>query len=310
MTMFIIKRLDATGSIPYESLTFQYARPLLNHLDNSRTGFAIGAEWMEGTSKTEAAGLLVIHCPEGGKSAEVVSLFVKAKFRRRGIATELLRQAETILQEMRCSKLTLIYYSGKAITSAVEAFLHREGWSVPEIEGKVYQTDARIAAASWIRKTGMPSGMQSFYWHEISEEEKARLGKLEGSLYPAFLSPFKSNLPLEESNSLGLRIRGETVGWCMTYRIAKDTLLYDSVYISPEFRLSGCAFMLVAQSISIQLECKIPHAIFAVNHQSPYMGKMLDRWLAPYTTGISERKAAYKDLSAAGGGLLDSSGNG
>ncbi|MBB6673761.1 GNAT family N-acetyltransferase [Cohnella nanjingensis] len=306
--MFIVKRLDAAGSTPYASLTFSYARSLLKRLDDSGTGFAVGAEWTEEAGKPEAAGLLVLHCPEDGRDAEVVSLFVAAKFRRRGIATELLRQAEILLQAKRCPKLILVYYSGKAITPALEALLHREGWSEPATEGKVYQTDASIAAASWIRKTAMPGGMESFYWHELRAEERVRLRRLEGHLYPAFLSPFKPNLPLE-SNSLGLRMGGVTVGWCITYRIANDTVLYDSVYITPALRLSGCAFMLVAQSISMQLESRIPRAIFAVNRQSAEMGRMLDRWLAPYATGVSERKTAYKDLGATGGERLGGSGN-
>ncbi|NBD25159.1 GNAT family N-acetyltransferase [Paenibacillus glycinis] len=296
--MFIVNRLDAAGSAPYESLTFQYARPLLRGLDQAGGTIAVGAEWTEGNMK-EAAGLLVINVREA--AAEVVSVFVAAKFRRRGIGSALFHRAEAILRGMGIAKLSFVYYSGKAITPALEAFLNRGGWSEPIMDGKVYKTDARIAEASWIRKTAMPAGMRSFYWHELSGEEKDRLAKLEGSLYPAFLSPFKTRLTLEESNSLGLRIRGKTVGWCMTYRIAGDTLLYDSVYIAPEYRLSGVAFMLVAQSVLIQLERNIPNAIFAVNRESPFMRKMLDRWLAPYATGISERNIAYKDLSASGG---------
>ncbi|QHW32317.1 GNAT family N-acetyltransferase [Paenibacillus rhizovicinus] len=297
--MLIVKRLDPAACMPYETLTYHYARSLLYREDGGRTSFAVGAEWTEwseGTSKAKAVGLVVIHFREDGGNAEVVSVFVKAAYRRQGIGTALLREAERILRDMPCERLSFTYYSGKAITPAVEAFLHREGWSEPVSEGKVYQTDKRIADAAWIRKTAMPKGMRSFYWHEIGPEEKARLLEAEGSLYPAFLSPFKSKLPAEESNSLGLRLHGETVGWCMTYRIADDTVLYDSVYVTPELRLSGCAFMLIAQSISIQLERGIPKAIFAVNNEAPFMRKMLDRWLMPYATGVSERRAAYKTI--------------
>ncbi|MCC3372466.1 N-acetyltransferase [Cohnella sp. REN36] len=300
--MFTVKRLDAAGSARYAMLTFSYARPLLERLDDPGNCFAVGAEWTEDDGQSAAAGLLVVRGSDDGGEAEVVSLFVVAKFRRRGIATVMLRHAEDLLRERRCPKLGLVYYSGKTATPAVEALLHREGWSAPSVEGKVYQTDARISAASWVRKTGMPGGMETFFWHELREEEKVRLRRLEGHQYPAFLSPFKPNLPPEESNSLGLRLGGVTVGWCITSRIAADTVLYDSVYVTPALRLSGCAFMLVAQSISLQLERRIPRAIFAVNRQSEEMGSMLDRWLAPYATGVSERKMAYKDLSAAGGG--------
>ncbi|MFK7692084.1 GNAT family N-acetyltransferase [Paenibacillus sp. HJGM_3] len=299
--MFHVSQLDSTTSPAYESLTFQYARPLLQQLNERPTSLALGAEWRDGARKTEAVGLLLLHCPAGSEGAEVVSLFVKAPYRRRGIGTALLRLAEGLLQERQRSKLSLIYYSGKPITPAIESFLHREGWSPPETEGKVYTADMRIAEAPWLQKTGMPSGMRSFYWQELPGEEKTRLEKLEGSLYPAYLSPFKAVLPLEKRNSLGLRARGETVGWCITYRIAEDTVLYDSVYIAPEYRLSGCAFMLIAQSISIQLEHRIPRAIFAVNREAPFMRRMLDRWLGPYTTGISERKSAHKDLCVKGG---------
>jgi GNAT superfamily N-acetyltransferase len=306
--MFHVSQLDTTSCPAYESLTFKYARPLLQQMDERPTCLALGAEWRDGTQRTEAAGLLLLHCPAGSAEAEVISLFVKAKYRRRGIGTALLRLAEGLLQERQRSKLGLIYYSGKPVTPAIESFLHREGWSRPETEGKVYTADMRIAEAPWLRKTGLPGGMRSFYWHELPEEDKSRLEKLEGCLYPGYLSPFKAMLPLEKRNSLGLRARGETVGWCVTYRIAEDTVLYDSVFIAPEYRLSGCAFMLIAQSIAIQLEHRIPRAIFAVNREALFMRQMLDRWLAPYTTGNSERKASYKDLSKRG--LAVGTGNG
>lgn len=296
--MYSVKRLRAAECSPYESLTYRYARPLLYRTDADSSVLVVGAEWTEGERQGEAAGLVVLQCGEAGGTAEVVSVFVKAAFRRRGIGSALLCEAERLLRDMHVGRLAFTYYSGKSITPALEAFLRREGWSEPMPEGKVYKTDARIAEAPWIRKTAMPKGMRSFYWHEIDREEKERLLALEGSLYPAFLSPFKTKLPPENGNSLGLRLRGETVGWCVNYRIAEDTVLYDSVFVTPELRLTGCAFMLVAQSIAIQLEQGIPNAIFAVNRQSPFMRNLLDRWLEPHAKSVAERRTAAKTISA------------
>jgi len=289
--LFAIKQLSSADALRYGSLTFRYVQPRLHRIDENPHIIAFGAE---STSSSRPIGLVVVERQPGIRVYNIISLFVEEEFRRLGLGSTLLKQVESSLQAEHCSTLKMIYYAGKAITPVLESFLHHTGWSPPSLEGKVYKADTRISGAPWLKKIGLPNTMSSFYWRDLCVEERKRLIELEDKLYLPFLSPFKKDLTLEASNSLGLKVEGETVGWCITYRIAEDTILYDSVFVKPEYQLSGCSFILLGQSIALQLEQQIPYAMFAVNESSPYMRKIVDRWLAPYTVQVSEKRLAIK----------------
>ncbi|MFC0328659.1 GNAT family N-acetyltransferase [Paenibacillus sepulcri] len=291
-----VKQLEAGDAAAYGPLTYQYVLPLLRDSRGHPSYTAIGAEMAEGA---EAAGLIVIYRQPGSGTAEVVSLFVKPNYRRMGIGTALLRQTEELLLRAGATRIRFVYYAGNRIKPAVEAFLQRNNGSPPVLEGKVYTADTRIADAPWLKKIELPQGLQSLLWRDLDSEAKNRLR--EGGGFPRFLSPFKPNLQLEESNSLAMMAGEEISGWCMTYRIAEDTILYDSVYVQEPYRLYGCAFILMAQSVLLQLERQIPFAKFAVNVETPSMLKMLDRRLAPYACRIVEKRAVCITLAHQGG---------
>jgi GNAT superfamily N-acetyltransferase len=291
--MVLLKRLGNEDACRYAALTFKYLVPRLERLDEEDHTIAFGLEMEEGSLKYPA-GLIVVQRNLEQNMAEVISLFVAKSYRQLGLGTALIRRMESYLQETDCIRMRVTYYAGKMITPVLESFLHSNGWSPSFVEGKVYKADKRISDAPWLKKIGLPASMSAHFWSEISDTEKSKLRSLENVLYPSFLSPFKTEHVMEKSNSLVLKVKGEIMGWCITYRIAEDTILYDSVFVVPEYHLSGCAFMLMSRTILLQLDQDIPYAMFAVNTDTLSMGKIVDRWLTPYIFHVSEKRASYK----------------
>jgi GNAT superfamily N-acetyltransferase len=190
------------------------------------------------------------------------------------------------------------YYSGKSSTSALEAFLHRNKWSPPSLTAKVYHIDRHIAEAPWLRNHPMPAGITVIHWTQLTSSQESELREQEGVLYPSFLSPFKTIAPLEKSNSVALEAEGRIVGWTITYRLSEDTVLYDAVFVTPQYQLSGLAFMLLSRSVTMQLDAGIPYGMFTVNVSTPFMLSIADRRLRPYAVKVSEKRAVYKILGS------------
>jgi GNAT superfamily N-acetyltransferase len=257
----------------------------------------VGAETAEG----EPVGLLVadLESDFAGKTAEVISLFVTAKYRRNGAGGALLNKAEAFLCRDGYEGISLIYYAGKEITPVLEAFLRRRAWSPPTMQSKVFRMDFRIfkSQAQWLKRITIPQGMSIFLWKDMHPNDKISILKLEGRQYPRFLSPFKTDMAPEEANSLGLTVGDEVVGWCTTYRIAEDTILYDSLYVHERYQGLGCAFALLAQAIELQSrDITVPFAMFVVNAISTGMMRMVERRFADCASQISERLAVFKRI--------------
>lgn len=191
--------------------------------------------------------------------------------------------------------LSLSYYSDKSSTDTIEALLHKEGWIQPQCESVVFHIHlgSGIAEATWLRERTIPNGLELFLWAD-QEEGQLRQSIETGELdFPSFLSPFKTFAPLEPSNSFGIQSTQGVQGWSMTYRLDEDTILYDALYIAPEYQQFGLAFQMLGRSIRVQTEAGIPHAMFTVNQSTPIMMKLSRQWLAPYSWKTSEKRSSH-----------------
>ncbi|MBP1989986.1 GNAT family N-acetyltransferase [Paenibacillus eucommiae] len=286
----------------YRGLMFGHLMPRLPELEAEGRLSVFGVELVPGSQDESCTpiGLVIAEqerVERETRAAHILSLFVHRGYRRAGLGSRLMSTLEQHLASQGVERLRFVYYSGKEITPALEAFISRSGWSAPSLEAKIYHIDKQIVHAPWLREHPLPAGIQAFPWGNLSQLNKARLLEQEGEMYPAFLSPFKSFAPLEAANSLGLETDGDIVGWIVNYRISEDTVLYDAVFITPKYQLSGLALLLLCRSILIQLETGIPYAMFTVNMSTPFMLSIAERRLRPYAKKVSEKRVVYKSIN-------------
>ncbi|CAH1195494.1 hypothetical protein PAECIP111893_00704 [Paenibacillus plantiphilus] len=252
----------------------------------------VGAE-AEGTP----VGLAVLELDPDERHAIVHCLFIAEGCRRQGLASDLMKTARLHCSKRNIASIKFAYYSGKAITPAIEAWLHKEGWSAPQLEAVIFHIDSSIAGAGWLRDRALPHGLSLLPWNHIDQNDRGLLAAGGTHAYPAFLSPFKTFAQLEQSNSLGLLSATGIEGWSIAYRIAPDTVLYDALFISPQYQQAGLALVMLSKSIQLQLEAGIPLGVFTVNMSTPVMMKLARQWLAPYAWKMSEKRSCYQQIT-------------
>lgn len=295
--MYKIKRLAPDDRLKYKPLMFQWLYLQLEQSIRSGQGqsrfMLIGAEVGDAP-----VGLAVLELREGAgaQCAMLQCLFVDKRWRRKGIASSIMEEVRSVCLEKQAQSLEVYYYSGKSSTEMIEAWLQKEGWSQPLCDAVVFHINSDIARASWLRERPLPSGLELFLWAEKKEHELKQSIEAAAAVFPDFLSPFKTFAALEPGNSLGLMSEQGIKGWSMTYRLTEDTILYDAVYIAPEYQQVGLAFHMLARSIRLQLEAGIPYGIFTVNRGTPVMMKLARQWLGPYSWKTSEKRICYLPL--------------
>lgn len=237
-------------------------------------------------------GLAMLEWDSAKRMAFMHSLYVVKGHRRRGLATRLLIHIRSFCQAHQIRLIRFTYYAQKATTSPIEAWLIRQGSTQPQMEALIFRIDRGIARAPWIKEKTLPAGLQLLPWFDIEDAERKKLFTEPRHAYPPFLSPFKTFASMEPLNSLGVLSPSGIEGWSISYRVRKDTILYDALYVAPIYQLSGLSLLMLSKAIRLHLEKveQIPFGLFAVNTSTPGMFKLARKWIGPYAAKISEKR--------------------
>lgn len=289
--MCTFKTLTITNWEPYRHLTFPSLSSVVEKLWGEERLHLVGVAF-SGTP----VGLAVLEYDEGKQVGYMHSLFIAKKHRRRGLATQLLNRIRYFCKEYKIRLIRFVYYAQNTVPSPARSWLIRQGGNKHEIETLIFHIDHRISQAPWIRERAVPAGLQLLPWKHIEDSELEKLHSDERYTYPSFLSPFKSFAPMELTNSFGLLSASGIEGWSISYRIRKDTILYDALYVVPEYQFTGLPLMMLSKAIRLHLEKieQIPFGLFAVNCSTPHMFNMAQKWIRPYAIKVSEKR--YCDL--------------
>jgi len=295
--MYSIIRLNSSTAQNYKSMTFPCLQPFLENLSTNGSLVAIGA-----VCSDQPIGLALADVREdtnGDYSAEVLSIFVVSSHRCRGIGTALLTAIENELYQRCCRKVLLVYRTGKPTTQALESLLQKRQWSPPQPRLLMYQaTPKRMMDAPWMHKYSLPTSFSAFLWSELTKNERMIIQQKQEAdqWYPESLSPFQDEEIIEPLNSLGLRYKGEVVGWMITHRLTPDTIRYTSLFIRQDFQNLGRAIPLLAKAIYLHNSSKVTKGIFVVEIENKPMCRFVKRRMAPYLTSITETRETFKLL--------------
>ena len=115
---------------------------------------------------------------------------------------------------------------------------------------------------------------------------------------PDILWPFQYEHDLEHCNSLGLRRKGEVVGWIITNRIATKAVRYTSAFIREEYRRPGRTFVLISEAVRRQAEALGYDSIgtFGVRMEQVAMVRLIERKLAPWLRSTIQTRVSQKLL--------------
>lgn len=286
----------------YQGLTFPLFRPLLQAIKPEGSIVAIAAN----SDSEQPIGLALAQILPDGKSAEVISIVVEPSYRSQGIGTALLTRLEEELTLRGCTSAKLDYTTGKPTTPAWERLLAKCNWTPAVLRYLVCKSDTQqILNAPFLHKEyRLPSSFTIFPWAEITPLERVALQQQQETQpwIEPFHIPFQHETPdLEPLNSLGLRYKGQVVGWVITHRIAADTIRYTSMFVKQDLQKMARGIALVIKAIQLQVEAvssgaNIPKAIWIVNHTNTGMVSFIKKHMEPYLTFLEENRASFKSL--------------
>ncbi|MEH2233750.1 MAG: TIGR03032 family protein [Nostoc sp.] len=213
------------------------------------------------------------------QQAEIISLFVLPEYRSQGIGTRLVAYLEQELAQQGCVEIILSYSTSTLTNVALEPVLQKLHWQPPQINLVLGKTATeKIAQAPWLNKYPLPPAFEVFPWLDVGLS----------------LPPNVEAHRLEPLNSLGLRYRGEVIGWVLTHRVAPDTIRYTTFSIAQAFEKRARGVWLLASAIRRQVDSGVPYLTGSVSYHYPRLLQFVERHLTPYLTGVGEVRQTSK----------------
>lgn len=252
----------------------------------------------------EAVGLVLAELPLAGSAEpEVLSLFVSAGHRGRGIATRLLQSCEREVARRGHSSLGVVYTAGAAGTPAVERILERLGWP-PSTQRtlSVRFTAEQARSFPWLNRYPLRTGCQIFPWTELTAEERKRLvaTQEERGWIADNLVPWRyDEETFEPTTSLGMRLAGEVVGWVINHATGPRTLRFTCSYIRKDLGRRGRLMPLVSESINRIDRTSFSECTFVVPLKHQTMVAFARRWIEPWASLVTETRGSFKRLDSA-----------
>lgn len=261
----------------------------------NRNLYAIGA-----TIDDKPVGLILSVLSQQEKAAEIVSFYVDEAYRKQDIASYLIEYMAQQLKSLDFRAIAIAYPDRTPETPAIENFLHKNGFSGKKMVLAEFMFDYSHFAPPWfIKKYVWPKEFQVFPWTELTLEEINLINtKFTNRYIPNVVYPFLGDSSFDPLNSLGLRHRGEVIGWVLTKRVQPEILCYENLYIDQEYQHKGYSIQLLVDSIRIHVENEVKWGLFKVNinEASARWLKFIRQRLAPYADHIYEYYQAFRPL--------------
>lgn len=293
--MYSLKLLTGQDVGCFSDLTFPYFRSRLTQESFSSRMLAVGA-----VLSGQPVGLVLAELKSDPRVAEIDSIDVIAQQRHVGIGTALLLRIERELVARGCSWAEIAYVTERPFTPIVEGLLRKTGWPEPAPRATICKTDYdQLSHAPWMKRIDFPAPFQVFPWKDLTTRERADILESQACAewFPEALNPFVKERVVDPMVSLGLRYRGQVVGWFIAQQVSEDTLSGGPLFVKKEFEARGRAISLLAQAIHASRNAGRRKFIFGVSFERPLMIRFVQNRMARYLTSIQTTKGSRKRLT-------------
>lgn len=283
---------DTDSALLFNQLTFRTYRNHLETISINENIIAIGA-----SVQSQPVALILVEINEH-RLAKILSIFVKPAYRNQGIGTSLLARLEHQLHLKECQSVKVVYITDEQNTIALESLLSKFHWTKPTSRMLVCKTNIyRVAQAPWMKLSKLPSAYEILPWVKITSKERIALQKQENNWIAKDANPFNHETDLEPLNSLGLRYKGQVVGWMICHRLSEDTIRYTCGYVRPDLQKMGRFIPLLVRAIRLQTEAKIPRGTWTTAFFHASFADFVQKHMQPYLDSLEQSKESYKLLS-------------
>jgi hypothetical protein len=245
------------------------------------------------------SGLIAASLFPAEKTSAVLSVFIKKGCRKKGIGTGMFEILEKFLKENGYKKIIIEFIRNTRQTNFLEKILNSSGWEKPELRTLLCRIHyKKLLKSGWLTKYKLTEDFSIFRWNEISEEEKNRIMTYENmdGWYPENLNPFKLDLKMQSSNSLGLKFKNEIIGWIIVQKLSKNSLNYARLFVCRDFQDMGKIIILLSEAIKIQAAEKISYGNFSFDMDNKKMKLFYEKRFKPYVNKTNEKMYSCKLL--------------
>ncbi len=304
---YAIDHLHAPGEAGCEAMTFPAYRHLLAlepcpRLPKEPEQRLIRPVALVARDGAAVVGLALAEAPlrRGDGSPELLSLFVHAAHRGRGIATALVEGVETALRESAFESVEATYTTGKPSIPAVERVFAKREWEPPQLRTvSVRFTLDEAVSTPWYGRVRLPAGAEMVSWKDVTPAEKAEIqeSNRRDPWIPNSLQPWRHDvLGFDPISSLGVRYRGQVVGWMINHEMAPRTIRFTCSFMRKDLSRRARILPLYSEAIRRLHEAGFECGTFVTPTVYPEMVEFIRQHIAPYVSFTGETRGTRKRL--------------
>ena len=295
--MYSLKCLSQRELASYEALCFPYFRLMLKASAPGCGLLAVGASLLG-----EPIGLLLAQQDPGtSHSAVIHSVVVASRHRRIGVATALLARAERELESRAAQSAQITFMNDRPFTRALEGLLAKRQWHRSQLTALFCEADfGTLSQAPWVqRRWDFLPEFEIVQWGDVTPQDRAEALQRQrhSRWFPEALNPFTEEHLTDPRLSLGLRHRGQLVGWCIVRELANRILRVVSLFVNRELQGSGRSVALLAEAIKRSGRSEMDRILFDVCSEREQMVKFVHRRMAPHLKSIRSASTSRKSLN-------------
>ena len=293
-----IQLSETKTAAQYRSMTFPAYQGLLDFNSADVAPLAIG------TLQNDApAGLaLLVTSPNAGE-AELLSIFVAPRLRRRGIALELMQRTLAYCKTHRIQDISASYMSGQDATQTLENIFNKTGWTAPQTRMLVVRCSLdSIKSAPWLNRYALPKGYEVLPWAQVTaaEREALRVSHLETPWIAPDLVPFDFEENYEPVTSVALRVNGAIVGWCLTHAV-EGMLRFTCAFVRKDLQRLGRLLLLWDEVVARMPQAGCSVGMWTIHLSSKGMVDFASKHMQPYSIYFGETRGVTLHLDATEG---------
>jgi GNAT superfamily N-acetyltransferase len=255
----------------------------------------------------KAIGLIVAEVPVQGSGAadavpEILSIFVLADWRGRGVATALVGALEEALRARGQARVGAVWMTGKSDIAAVEHILVKRGWVPPVTRTiSVRFTPEEAARTPWFQRVKLPAAKyEMFPWTELRDDERDRIRQSHDATpwIARGLEHWKHDRDgFDPISSLGLRYEGAVVGWVINHRISEGCVRFTCSFMRSDLSRRGRMLPLYTESIERLAAAGVGECTLVTPLEYAEMAEFLRRRCASAVHYFGETRGSAKELT-------------
>jgi GNAT superfamily N-acetyltransferase len=249
-------------------------------------------------------GLALAEIPlSPGAFPEILSLFVRPQNRNQGVATALVASLETHLALRGCPRLEAVYMTGKPSVPAVERVFVKRGWDPPVPRTiTVKFTPEEAATTAWYGRIPLRQNESIFPWRELTPAEREEIQASNARapwIAPGLEAWRHDSIGFDPVSSMGLRYRGQVVGWVINHRIAPDTVRLTCSFVRADLARRARILPLYTASLERLRATGCHNCIFVTPVSYGPMVEFVKTRCEQWVSFVGETRGVAKQLGGA-----------